>query len=100
MGVFLWVDVGVGFIPPIAFSVLVGPSINPPPTKWQTKGKAMTDIDIESVQSEFIRLEKLVLTAVELRDSENPKEIDAMRACLNCAEISLNYCRDSLFVTA
>lgn len=100
MGVFLWVGVGVGFIPPIAFSVLVGPSINPPSTKWQTKGKAMTDIDIESLQSEFLRLELLVNTAFDCAESEVEAERNAALACLNAAQHSAQVFREMLFTDA
>ena len=100
MGVFLWVGVGVGFIPPIAFSVLVGPSINPPSTKWQTKGKAMPDIDIESLQSEFLRLELLLKTAFDCVESTVEVERDAALACLVAAQHSAQAFREMLFTDA
>lgn len=100
MGVFLWVGVGVGFVPPVAFSVFVGPSINPPSTKWQTKGIAMTDINIESLQSEFIRLELLLKTAFDCANSSVEAERSAAMACLNAAQHSSKALRDLLFTDA
>ena len=68
--------------------------------QWQTKGKAMTDIDIESLQSEFLRLELLVKTAFDCADSSVESERNAALACLNAAQHSAQALRELLFTDA
>ena len=60
----------------------------------------MTDIDIESLQSEFLRLELLVKTAFDCAESEVEAERNAALACLNAAQDSAQVFRDLLFIDA
>ena len=60
----------------------------------------MTDIDIESLQSEFIRLELLLKTAFDCADSSVQSERNAALACLVAAQHSAQAFRELLFIDA
>ena len=60
----------------------------------------MTDIDIESLQSEFLRLELLLKTAFDCVESTAEVERDAALACLVAAQHSAQALRELLFIDA